>query len=379
MPNLRIGAARAKQALKRRLDRALVAPAPDPAATGTGRPVVAGLLTSSSGLGRAARMTFRALEACGFDPCAIDLTEAFAAHRSDVDFNALAPGDDGGPLILQLNAPETPRALRALGSDRLRGRYRVGYWVYELDPAPSDWAACANLVNEIWSPSRFAAGAIAASVGQPVTTVRHPVAMVHKDAALRERDTFVIGCAADARSSLARKNPLAAIAAFQKAFPDDETVRVRVHITGESSSSAFGAIQDAARRDPRIVISTQPFSDDDMSAFIASCSVWLSMHRTEGFGLTMAEALLSGVPVVATAGTGSADFEHLAGMHPVAGSDVAVEDPAGPTRVLTPSGKSPISAQRRNSCSACARRPWMRRRSNRRRKLTLAPRRFAPS
>ncbi len=356
MTHLRAGATRLKRGAKRGLDRLLTTPAPAPSRAGRGRPLVAGLLTSSSGLGRAARMTFAALAERGFNPAAIDLTPRFAAHASDTAFDAPGPesGDDG-PVILQVNPPETFLALRAVGRPTLARRYRVGYWVYELDTPPASWRSARPMVNEAWAPSTFSARALGAVFPPGVAALPHPAAALTRrappDAAAAVRTrlagaaAFVVGTAADGRSSLARKNPEAAVAAFQHAFPDDPGARLLVHVTnGEFSPTAFGRLNAAAAADARIVLSTEPLSDVEMTAFLGACDAWVSLHRAEGFGLTVAEALLAGRPVVATDGTGAADFLHLPGVAIAPARDVAVDDPEGPYQGVSGTWKEPDAA-----------------------------------
>jgi glycosyltransferase involved in cell wall biosynthesis len=353
MGDLTAGANRLKRGAKRRLDRLLVAPAPTPAQTGTGRPLVAGLLTSSSGLGRAARMTFAALAERGLAPTGFDLTPWFPAHASATPFPVPAPDpDDDGPVILQVNPPETPLALRALGRAVLARRRRVGYWVYELDAPPRSWREARPLVNEVWAPSTFAAHALEAVFPPGVATVPHPAAVLAAEvgadaraglrAALVGDAPWIVGTAADGRSSLARKNPEGAVAAFRKAFPDAADVRLVVHLTnGDFAPEAAARLAAAAADDPRIVLSTRPFDDSEMAAFLAACDVWLSLHRAEGFGLTIAEALLAGKPVVATGGTGAADFLHLPGVAVTPSAAAPIDDPEGPYQGLDATWREP--------------------------------------
>lgn len=298
-----------------------------------GRPVVAGLLSSASGVGRAARLTYAALREGGLDPQGIDLTPCFSTHRTDVEFQCSFEPSSPGPIIIQINPPGLATALAAIGSDILARRRRIGYWVWELSRAPFSWRAARLLVNEVWAPSNFAARAIAAVLKEPVACVPHPVAAIPGPDAravqrmrshlLRDGD-FLIAASADARSSLARKNPQGAIAAFRAAFPDDRGARLVLHITCLDRAPKAAELRSLARSDSRITLSTDILSESEIAALVAAPDVWLSLNRGEGFGLILAERLLAGRMVIATAGSGSDDFLDTPG---------AVAIPSHPKRI----------------------------------------------
>lgn len=273
---------------------------------------VVGPLRASSGLGASARLCLEALRANGVKAAALDITAALrqpATLPPPEPPNAIEPGP--GTLILHVNAPLTGMALLAVGRRRAAGKRIIGYWNWELPEVPPDWALGVGLVHEIWVPSTFTATAIAPIArGRPVHVVPHPVALVAPPAQLaREAGThFKVLSLFDASSSLARKNPEGAIAAFQAAFGDDPSARL-VLKTQRMSEAGKAATRLRELADaPNIMVLDATFDAAGLETLYAEADVLLSLHRAEGFGLTLAEAMRRGIPVVATGWSGNADF-----------------------------------------------------------------------
>jgi glycosyltransferase involved in cell wall biosynthesis len=242
----------------------------------------------------------------------------------------------GAPLVLHVNAPQVPFALLRLGRAAMRGRRIVGYWAWELPVAPASWRAGLAFVHEIWAPSRFTAAALEPLLPGRVRVVPHPVA-VHPPApsALGRvdfglpADAVVTLVAFNLGSSFERKNPLGAIAAHRMAFGDraDRVLLLRVG-NPHHFPADFARLRAAADR-PNIRIDTRTLPAADNHALMAACDIVLSLHRSEGFGLVPAEAMLLGIPVVATDWSGNTDFMDAgcAAMVPV--RLVPAHDPRG--------------------------------------------------
>jgi glycosyltransferase involved in cell wall biosynthesis len=302
---------------------ALLAPHPDqPAPPARAGIAVAGELDRASGLGEGARLMLHGLDALGIP--------AWPMRRGRL----LPP--EGAPLVLHVNAPQVPFALLRLGRAAMRGRRIVGYWAWELPVAPASWRAGLAFVHEIWAPSRFTAAALEPLLPGRVRVVPHPVA-VHPPApsALGRvdfglpADAVVTLVAFNLGSSFERKNPLGAIAAHRMAFGDraDRVLLLRVG-NPHHFPADFARLRAAADR-PNIRIDTRTLPAADNHALIAACDIVLSLHRSEGFGLVPAEAMLLGIPVVATDWSGNTDFMDAgcAAMVPV--RLVPAHDPRG--------------------------------------------------
>ncbi len=125
-------------------------------------------------------------------------------------------------------------------------------------------------------------------------------------------DCFSVFFNFDIRSGYDRKNPEGAMEAVAKAFGKEHTTRLVLKVSSaEADMSRMRALNDKAVAlgiDERLVLVTDNLARRDMLSLIAACDVYLSLHRGEGLGLGMLEAMSLGVPVVATDYGGNTDF-----------------------------------------------------------------------
>lgn len=320
---------------------ALLAPRPDrpppPAAPGL---VVAGELARASGLGEGARLMLHALGALGVPSWPVQA----ALMAEDDGLRAEAGGAGRGapppprvPLLLHVNAPQVPAALLRLGRGMVWGRRVVGYWVWELPVAPPSWRAGVPFVHEVWAPSRFAAAAMEPLLPGRVRVVPHPVALRPPRPAALDRAAFGLPAGAvvtlvafNLASSLERKNPLAAIAAHRLAFGDrpDRVLLLKVG-NPHHFPADFERLRAAAAGAANVRLETRTLPPADHHALIAASDIVLSLHRSEGFGLVLAEAMLLGRATVATGWSGNTDFMDTGCAALVPARLVPVRDPRG--------------------------------------------------
>lgn len=219
--------------------------------------------------------------------------------------------------IFHINADEMVNAQIHLGKEIFSNRYNVGYWAWELSNFPNAWRSALQLVDEVWAPSRFIEQAIANQSSSPVIRMPlavdfpEPIGMTREYFGLPE-ERFLFLFFFDFTSYVKRKNPEGAIRAFLQAFPDVNDTRVGIVIKMNGMDlrpqdfKAF--IQSIDRDDPRILLIDKVLTDRETKSLVNLCDCFLSLHRSEGFGRGLAEAMYLGKPVIATGYSGNMDF-----------------------------------------------------------------------
>jgi glycosyltransferase involved in cell wall biosynthesis len=280
--------------------------------------ILAGEFTRASGLGESARLTLGALRLLGVPVWPIDIGPMLPAHAADVPppSSPVADPPAGAALVLHVNAPLLPLVMARLPRATTRARRVVGLWAWELPVASPEWRSGARFVHDIWATSRFAADALTPLAPGKARVVRLPLAAVPpRPSHLGRRDfslpdaAVVVLTSFNLASSFERKNPLGAIAAFRAAFGDrmDRILVLKVGNRGHAPAD-FARLEAAVAGASNICLETRTLPRGDSLALTAAADIVLSLHRSEGFGLVPAEAMLLGRPVVATGWSGNMDF-----------------------------------------------------------------------
>lgn len=257
-----------------------------------------------SGVAIAASGTRAALEAAGIEVVFCDLAHPESWSRASTAGVALVHANPDR-LSRTLRDPHVLRA--AIGN-----RPAIGYWVWEAPGVPPFWRPWLPLVDELWVPSRFVAQGLAGELGTPISVVPHPVAPPEPRLSRRQLgfapDRFMFLFVFNARSNLARKNPACLIQAYCKAFPREDGAPMLVLKTIGMRPAEAEALEALAggRRD--VLILNRHMSADETASLIATCDCYVSLHRAEGFGLTVAEAMFFARPVICTGYSGVLDF-----------------------------------------------------------------------
>ena len=275
---------------------------------------VAGYLDATLGVGEAARHVAVALQAAGV------AVAALALSSRDTERSApLAAGEPIHPITIVCANPDGMTGARdELGAAALDGRHVIGMWWWEVAALPSRWLRAFDLVDEVWVGSRFVADLFAAVAPVPVVHVPQAVPEPVASDATRAQlglpaDGFLFGFVFDYASVAARKNPLGLIEAFTRAFPPDSSRTERVTLVlktlgGERFGEQHAALLDAAAAHPGVTVIDGHLCAADKNALIRALDCYVSLHRSEGFGLTIAEAMLLGTPVIATDYGGSREL-----------------------------------------------------------------------
>ncbi|MFL5843718.1 MAG: glycosyltransferase family 4 protein [Solirubrobacteraceae bacterium] len=197
----------------------------------------------------------------------------------------------------------------------LRGRYTIGRWAWELGEVPVEWREQARALDEVWVISEFVAQALRPALDVPVHVIPLPLSPAPRPRALDRGSygvadgAFLFCFAFDHHSTLARKNPGGVITAYRRAFgPDEGTALLIKSVNASSCPQDAQALHEAAAGRDDIVIVDAALAEHEQDALLAGCDCYVSLHRSEGFGMSMAEALAHGTPVIATGYGGNLDY-----------------------------------------------------------------------
>lgn len=290
---------------------------------------IVGRLSRGTGVSEAGRAVAKALLSVRVPVAINDYTIEDAAadvYRLSEEVLPIKPSNDNPYLFNLFSTFAAPIAELGWHDDdsRATGHYNIAYWAWENEVFPDSLARHIYDYDEVWVPSTFVRDAIVRVTTVPVTLVPHPISprrpSVGRSPLLRgiSEDAciflFVVNLASVASG---RKNVAGAIEAFKRAFmPQDNAWLVlklsfddrgRLGPLQKLAREEFSTLEDLARG-ANIRIIDQRLSRLELDDLLASCSAYVSLHRGEGFGLTIAEAMSLAKPVIATNYSGNTDF-----------------------------------------------------------------------
>jgi len=291
------------------------------------------------GIGKTALKMYQAAAFVGLGANAIEVRPVSVqtfAHPRALPFKLSRSCSQQVNLVM-LNADYTLFTKKEIPDLIWNHKYNIGYWEWELDIFPKDWMANLEYYDEIWVPSRFTADSITHSEGYDGTPVKVLPLPLTTDAESSKgkklrissnesnstttgrlqlfleqlKDAFVFIIVFDFHSHKQRKNPYASIRAFLDAFPLESDERHRYHLIVKShhgSSADIGKMKTIANNDPRLHYLSDILSDDEHRALQDRADCYVSLHRSEGYGMNILEEMGHGVPVIATNYSGNVDF-----------------------------------------------------------------------
>jgi glycosyltransferase involved in cell wall biosynthesis len=298
-----------------------------------------GYFQSEKGVGEACRAVLRALEAARI-PFVVNNVLDWGSANLDTGYSAYFQETNPYAVnLIQMNADQIPLFFDSK-PEYGRERFNIGYWNWELSDFPSEWCSSFRYFDEVWAPSMFTTEAIAA--GSPIP-VRHVPFSVWLPSSLPPRQTrerwglpaeaFVFLFAFDFHSFLERKNPLAVIEAFQKAFADQAGVYLVIKTCHAQDKPAdWRAVRSASAGCRNIKLINRVVNRAEMHALMMLCDAYVSLHRAEGFGLGLAEAMALGKPVMGTAYSAPLDFMNTENSYPVRCQLIPIDRDHGPYR-----------------------------------------------
>ena len=277
---------------------------------------IIGHLSADTGLGQAVRLYARAMKNSDIPVTLFNFKVGTTSAHTDDEFIS----DFSNKLLynvnfIHVNPAQLDLLVLTMKRDLWNRRYNIGYWVWELEDFPDEWVVFFDLVDEIWTPSNFSSQSIRKKTDKIVRTVPHGMNLTasteyeySKDFFGIRENAFAFLAMFDSNSSMERKNPMAAIKAFQKTFePNDQSVQLIVKISN-AAKDHLEYIEQIIADYENINILDRNLKRNEVNELLMHIDVFVSLHRSEGFGLVIAESMCLDKPVIATNWSGNTDF-----------------------------------------------------------------------
>jgi glycosyltransferase involved in cell wall biosynthesis len=273
---------------------------------------VAGFLKGEYGIGESSRAFCRAIEETGLPASYLNI-EAKDHRNADGSVTALSRENPYSINLMTFSFDYSRRFYRDKGPRFFEDRYNIALWYWEQERFPARLHCNYDYYDEIWVPTQFCQEAIAAASPVPVKRITYPLPF--KTQAPADRPGFSLPETAaiflftfDYFSTTARKNPAGVIKAFQQAFRKDEEVLLVIKSINGAARNEDRALLHQTATDPRIRFLESHLTGAQMNTLIASCDCYVSLHRSEGLGLGMAQAMALAKPVIATGYSGNLEY-----------------------------------------------------------------------
>ncbi len=274
-----------------------------------------GYLRAELGVGQGARLLAKALEASDIPYTTLVNTATNSRQQHDFVDRQPESGYKFDVNIVCINADQLAAFALEAGPAFFADHYTIGQWAWELEEFPESQHAAFGLVDEVWAISEFTRSSIAAATTKPVFALPHPivapdvpVGVDRGELGLPEDRTIFLFCF-DLMSVLERKNPIGLVDAYRRAFaPEDGALLVLKIVNGDKCVPDLEALRWAVADRSDIMVIDEYYDAKHLAALMNVADCYVSLHRSEGFGLTMAESMALGKPVIATAYSGNMDF-----------------------------------------------------------------------
>jgi glycosyltransferase involved in cell wall biosynthesis len=271
-----------------------------------------GYFQAETGVGQSVRSAYGALQAAEIPVARYALHDTTSISRRNHSVGSPTATRYSNNVFF-VNADQTQVARRKLGVDFYRNCRSIGFWTWELGEFPDQWDAAFQSYSEIWTPSNFCRDAISKKNLLPVYRVPYPVepdedSSIDRRAFGLDPNYFTFLCAFDVLSVPERKNPLAAVRAFERAFPAGAPCQLIIKINHVGAGNRYVDELRQASQSGGAKIIDAPLTRSEMYALTRGADCIVSLHRSEGFGLLIAEGMYFKKPVIVTNYSGNTDF-----------------------------------------------------------------------
>lgn len=273
-----------------------------------------GNICAESGLGQSCRLVASALDKTGFPLSIYKYEQLGAEGQGDHSWaNRLSKELPYDVNLIHINPHELGLAFIQQDTSVWNYRYNIGYWLWELEEFPDEWTPCFQCLDEIWAPSEFICNAIRKKTTLPVRCMPYHVDVSIGTIYEREHfgipeDKFLYLMMYDQSSCMERKNPIGVLNAFKKAFDkQNQSVGLVIKINNPTPESRK-QIRSVLDGYTNVYLIEETLSRDEVNSLTKCVDVVVSLHRAEGFGLVLAEAMLLGTPTIATNWSSNTEF-----------------------------------------------------------------------
>ncbi len=301
---------------------------------------IVGFLTADLGIGESARCMVRAADAASIPVALVNLKLNCRNRLGDATFSdRIQEANPFGVNVVHLDPPAARDIDHHHGAGFRTDKYNIGYFAWELQEYPDSWLPAFDFFDEIWCPSDFVRESIAPKAPFPVLTMPHSISFERPSedkAALRARlglpaEPFLFLCLFDLNSYTARKNPRAVVEAFRASGLAGGSSALVIKVQNADANAAdYDALVDSVRDIPGTVIIKHTLSRADVYALESACDCYVSLHRSEGFGLAVAECMYLGKPVISTHWSATSEYLDADNGLPVRYKLVELEENFGP-------------------------------------------------
>ncbi len=295
---------------------------------------IAGYINGEFGIGEGVRANIRAAEAANI-PFVINNFTRSPHRKQDTTYQNFSQDNPHPVNLIQVNADEIATFIKHTGSTYFENKYNIGFWAWELPAFPPEWQPAFNHFHEIWTYSNYCAEAISAISPIPVIKIMPSIALpassLNREALNLPKDKFIFLFVFDFSSRIERKNPLAAIQAFKQAFGEDDRVLLILKSSNSNRNlEQKNLLNSAIANYSNIKHLDGYLSKKKLNGLLYNCDCYVSLHRCEGFGLTMAEAMFYGKPVIATGYSSNTEFMNVGNSYLVKYKLIPLEKDCAP-------------------------------------------------
>lgn len=280
---------------------------------------ISGYINKQFGLGEGVRSNVRAVKTTSVPFVINDFNIVISKHIQDDVQNALETTSENpyDVNLVQINIDRLHSVLQETDNSYFKDKYNIAFWAWELENFPDESKVFFTLFDEIWVPSNFCAEAISKISPVPVIKIMHSIEIEKTTSKRRDfnlpEDSFIFMTMFDYYSSVARKNPLATIEAYEKSFGKnnrDVLLIIKTSLSIEFPEEKKMLLERIADN-KSIIVYEEIMERDKLYSLMSCCDSFVSLHRSEGFGLTMAEAMYLGKPVIATGYSANLEFMNV--------------------------------------------------------------------